>query len=217
MSPAAKRKYDASSRRAAAARSRTRILKVARVLFARRGLDQVTIEALAAEAAVSTATVYGLFKSKAGLLRAMMEASLFNPRYQSLVAGLQGIDDPAALLRMTAAIARAIYDGERAQLGLVRGASAFSSELRDIEQQFEQIRYDAQRGRARRIARPGTGRQGLPLRRVRDILWMFTGRDVYRMLVVERGWSPSAYEDWLGDALARTLLAEPVAARRQKT
>jgi AcrR family transcriptional regulator len=131
-------------------------MEVARELFARRGLDQVTIEALAPEAEVSTATVYGLFKSKAGLLRALIEASLFNDRYQSLVAGLRGVVEPTAMLRMTAAIARAIYDGERAQLGLVRGASAFSSELRDSEQQFEQIRYDAQRDRARRIAQPDT-------------------------------------------------------------
>lgn len=211
MSPAVKRKYDATSRRAAAARSRTRIMEVARELFARRGLDQVTIEALAAKAQVSTATVYGLFRSKAGLLRAMMEASLFNDRYRSLVAGLQGIDEPSPLLRMTAAIARAIYDGERAQLGLLRGASAFSSELRDIEQQFERIRYDAQRDRARRIARPDTVRDGLPLKRVRDVLWMFTSREVYRMLVVERGWSSAAYEEWLGEALALSLLAAPVA------
>ncbi len=207
MSGHAKRKYDLSNRRAAAAR--TRIMDVARELFAQRGLDQVTIEALAAEAEVSAATVYGMFKSEAGLLRALMDASLFNDQYQTFVARLLDVDDPATLLRMTAAIARAIYDGERAHLGLVRGASAFSSELRDLEQQFDQLRYNAQRDRARRVARVGTVRAGQSPRRVRDVMWMYTGRDVYRMLVVERGWSSAAYEQWLGDTLVLTLLAAP--------
>jgi hypothetical protein len=43
-----------------------------------------------------------------------------------------------------------------------------------------------------------------PLCRVRDILWMYTGRDVYRMLV-ERGWSSEEYGKWLVDTLIRAL------------
>ncbi len=203
------RKYDGTARRAKAAETRARIMASARLLFARRGLDQVTIEALAAHADVSPATVYGLFKSKAGLLKAMMEASLFNERYQALTAGLAEVKEPIAMLELTAAIARAIYDGERTGLGLVRGASAFSSELRELEQQFERIRYAAQLPRARRIAKRGTVRGGLTLPRVRDVLWMFTSRDVYRMLVVERRWSSDAYERWVADALVRTLISEP--------
>lgn len=34
---------------------------------------------------------------------------------------------------------------------------------------------------------------------------MFTGRDVYRMLVRERGWSPQKYEDRLADTLVHSL------------
>jgi hypothetical protein len=40
----------------------------------------------------------------------------------------------------------------------------------------------------------------------RDVFWMFTGRDVYRMLVRERGWSSQKYQDWLADTLVRALL-----------
>jgi AcrR family transcriptional regulator len=208
------RKYDGTTRRAKAEETRARVLASARSLFAQRGLDQVTIEAIAAHARVSVATVYGLFKSKAGLLKAMMERSLFNARFQTLAEGLAEVDDPVQLLQLTAAIARAIYDGERAGLGLVRGASAFSSELRDIEQQFERIRYDMQFERAQRIAKRGTARAGLTLPRVRDVLWMFTGHDVYRMLVVERRWSSDAYERWLADTLVRTLLDEADISKR---
>jgi AcrR family transcriptional regulator len=183
------------------------VLSAARRLFAARGLDQVTIAALAAAAGVSQATVYALFRSKAGILRALMEEALFNDTYRPLAEQARQVRDPVEMLQMTASIAQAIYDGERAGLGVIRGASAFSAELRAVEQQFELLRFELQRPRAKRIARRGTVRPGLKLGQVRDVLWMLTSRDVYRMLVVERHWSPAAYQAWLSEALARTLLA----------
>jgi len=49
-------------------------------------------------------------------------------------------------------------------------------------------------------------RPELDPRTARDVLWMLTGRDVYRMLVLVRGWNSPKYEDWLADALVRSLL-----------
>ncbi len=39
---------------------------------------------------------------------------------------------------------------------------------------------------------------------------MYTSRDVYRMLVTEGGWTPSAYESWLADTLRQALVAPGV-------
>ena len=206
MSKPKRRRYDSSARRTQASLTRRRILDAARSLFASHGLDRVTIDAVASGAGVSAATVYAAFRSKAGILKALMEESLFNDRYQALVERTRHVTDPVELLHMTASIARAIYDGEKAQLGVIRGASAFSAELREVEQQFERARSDLQAARAERIARKGTVKPGLGLQQVRDILWMLTSRDPYRMLVVERGWTPDAYERWLADTLVRTLL-----------
>jgi hypothetical protein len=50
-------------------------------------------------------------------------------------------------------------------------------------------------------------RLGLNHQTARDIFWMLTGRDVYRMLVRERGWSPQKYQDWLADTLVHSLLS----------
>jgi prophage antirepressor-like protein len=41
----------------------------------------------------------------------------------------------------------------------------------------------------------------------RDIFWMLTSRDIYRMLVRERGWSSQKYQDWLANSLVRALLS----------
>jgi hypothetical protein len=35
---------------------------------------------------------------------------------------------------------------------------------------------------------------------------MYTGRDVYRMLVLERGWSSDEYEGWLAETLIKALM-----------
>jgi hypothetical protein len=47
---------------------------------------------------------------------------------------------------------------------------------------------------------------GLDQKKAHDIMWAFTGRDLYRMLVIERGWSSQEYEAWLANLLAQTLL-----------
>jgi hypothetical protein len=42
------------------------------------------------------------------------------------------------------------------------------------------------------------------------VLWAMTGTDFYALLVFQRGWTPSRYEEWLGSALI-SLLLEPAA------
>jgi hypothetical protein len=52
----------------------------------------------------------------------------------------------------------------------------------------------------------GKLRPGLSYPTARDIFWMLTKGDVYRMLVQERGWNPERYQDWLADTLVALLL-----------
>ena len=59
-------------------------------------------------------------------------------------------------------------------------------------------------------------RLGLNHQTARDIFWMLTGRDVYRMLVRERGWSSQKYQDWLADTLVLGLLAPELAKRGRR-
>ncbi len=44
-----------------------------------------------------------------------------------------------------------------------------------------------------------------------DVLWTMTGPEVYKLLTVDRGWTPERYEAWLGESLVR-LLVLPTAA-----
>lgn len=210
MPPASKRRYDSETRHRAAEATKARVLGAAKTLFARHGIDRVTIAQIADKAQVAASTVYALYKSKEGILRALMSGAIFGARFDAAQAQLAGVTDPVRLLALTAHVARAIYEGESAELGLMRGASAFSPALRKMEQEFEKIRFAMQEERVRLLFAQGRQRRGLELEEARRILWMYTGRDVYRMLVHEGGWTPQRYQEWLSDTLVAALVrAEP--------
>ncbi len=205
----AKRAYSAPARADAADETRTRILSEAMRLFGERGIDAVTIAEIARQAGVAGSTVYAVFKSKEGILRALMERSLFGNRFQAAQRILAGIADPVAAIARTAEVARAIYQSESDDLGVLRNVSGFSPALRLIEEEFEQTRLAMQEERVRQLFAAGRARQGLTLDEARRILWMYTSRDVYRMLVIDGGWTPDRYQQWLSETLDATLVAAP--------
>jgi AcrR family transcriptional regulator len=192
----------------AAEATRERVLRAAKSLFARGGIDRVTIAQIAAKAGVGVSTVYALYRSKEGILRALMRAAIFGERFQAAQRELDGVNDPVRLIALTARVARAIYEQESADLGLLRGASSFSPSLRKLEREFEKIRFEMQEERVTLLFRAGRQRRGLALEEARRILWMYTSREVYRMLVDEAGWTPDRYQEWLSETLL-TALVEP--------
>ncbi|HEY6078066.1 MAG TPA: hypothetical protein VIW29_04650 [Polyangiaceae bacterium] len=104
-------------------------------------------------------------------------------------------------------MARSIYEGEEKELSLLRGAASFSPVLKKLEAEFEARRYEMQSARLELLFELKRQRPGLSLERARDLMWMFTSRDCYRMLVVDKHWSPEEYEKWLADLLLRELTA----------
>jgi AcrR family transcriptional regulator len=204
MSTRKKRSYRSESRRKQAELTKRRILAAAKKLFARYGIDKVTIDKLAAEADVASSTIFALFQSKRGLLRALIDEKLFGKRYEALVQRAIS-SHPVERLRMAACIARSVYDTEKSEMRLIRGASAFSPELRKLERELELRRFERQEMTVRILAKEKALAQGLRIKQAREILWALTSRDIYRMLVMERGWSPEVYEKWLAQILVQIL------------
>jgi AcrR family transcriptional regulator len=208
MPATGKRRYESVLRKREAEATRERVLGAAKALFVRRGIDGVTIAQIAAKAGVAASTVYALYKSKEGILRALMSGAVFGARFRAAQARLERIKDPVELVAMTAQVARAVYEGESAELGLMRGASAFSPALRRMEQEFEEIRFEMQEARVGLLFAEGRQRAGLTLEEARRILWMYTSRDVYRMLVHDGGWTPDRYQQWLSETLVAALVRD---------
>lgn len=200
------RSYSSQARAESAEDTRQRILDSAVSLMGSKGIDKVKIADIGEKAGVATSTVYAVFKSKEGILRALMEQSLFGNAYRSAQILLEGVTDPVRLIELTAHVARAIYESEIRDLGLLRHASGFSLELRRIEQEFETTRYEMQERRLVLLFQAGKARAGLTLEEARRILWMYTSRDIYRMLVSEGDWSPDRYQQWLSETLLEALV-----------
>jgi AcrR family transcriptional regulator len=209
MSTRKRRAYGSPIRTEAAAATRVAVLDAARALFSRDGVDKVTIAQIATRAEVSASTVYAVFKSKEGILRELMKASLFGAGFRKAQTLLDGIADPVARVAKTALVARAIYESESAELGGLRGVSAFSPALKQLEEEFETVRYDMQRDRLEALAASGRMKRGLATEDARRIMWLYTGREVYRMLVEVAGWSADKYQRWLETTLVEALVEEP--------
>jgi AcrR family transcriptional regulator len=201
-----KRRYNSDARCARAATTKQRVLAAARSLFSSKGFEKTTIDEVAAAAKVSAPTVYSIFKSKEGIVRELLNDILFGARYKSLVEEFTSSEDPRDALKIAASIARTVHDAEKSEMGVIRGASALSPELRKLGLEGENLRYERQQPVIHRLKKAKLLLQGMDAAQARDILWSLTSREIYRMLVIERGWSPGEYQEWLGRTLLKILV-----------
>lgn len=202
-----KRTYNAANRNAQAALTRQRILESARQLFQTEGFECVTIEKMARAAEVSIPTIYSLFQSKRGVLFALMDEALPSKHFAALVEQSMLEKSPKQRLIVTAKLARQMYDSEREQIDIFHGASLLAPEFKKLQRELEQRRYIRQEEFVKIFIKDKTLAKGITLTQARDILWAFSGRDMYRMFVVERGWTSDEYEKWLALILIKTLLS----------
>lgn len=201
-----KRAYTSQKRQAKAQKTRDNILASAKELFESKGFEEVTIEDIAIKAEVSEPTIYALFQSKSGILRTLIDVAISPEQHELIVQKIEMEGSVSKRLELTAMLSRQIYDAEKAQLGLFRDASILNPEFKKLEVERERRRYKRQDESFKRLAKEKVPSDGLDESKSRDILWALTGRDIYRMLVIEQGWSSDEYEKWLGHVLVQILL-----------
>lgn len=192
--------------------ARRAVVDAARALFLDRGYAGTTVEAISEAAEVPSATIYRLFASKLGILKALLDASIAGDdqpvavQDRPDVAALFAVSDPVALLTgfagVTTAINRRTNDVHRVLVSAAGSDPAAAELLGEIQQQ----RSHGQSRIARTLARNGALRTDLRERDAIDIVHAVMSPEVYRLLVVDRGWSPKRYEEWLATTLCQQLL-----------
>src|SRR3954471_4817407 len=96
--------------------ARRAVVSAARTLFVERGYAATTIEAISAESDVPVATVYRLFSSKLGILKALLDTSIAgDDRPEAMlerrdIASLLGEREPHKLLSGFAEVTTAINE-----------------------------------------------------------------------------------------------------------
>ena len=199
------RRYVSRLREEQANRTRQRILRAAEQLLLERGYARTTIDAIAAAAEVSPQTIYATFKNKRAIMVSIMEMHLpceMAALYEQSVEAA----DPREGLRLLAALLLRLREAEGEMMDTLRGAGILSPELANIYQAGEDRQRQESEKHIRLVLRNTPLKKGLTMRQAEDINWALCSRDVYRMLVLERGWTPEAYMQWLSDTLAAALL-----------
>ncbi|MCF6767250.1 TetR/AcrR family transcriptional regulator [Thiotrichales bacterium 19S11-10] len=201
-----KRAYNSESRKEKAQQSRIKILDKARLLFIKKGFEQVKINDIAKASEVSDQTIYALFKSKIGILRAIMDECFPQLEHSLLVEASKNEKDPKKRLAISAKIARRIYEAEQSQMALFQGASILSPEFKQLETEREKRRHERLSETIGELYTAKVLDKNLTQRKALDIFWALTGRDLYRLFVIEQKWSPDDYEKWLAKMLIKALL-----------
>jgi AcrR family transcriptional regulator len=206
---------EGAARQARTRRTRAAVVEAARSLFLERGYAATTIEAISDHSDTPQATVYRLFSSKLGILKAVLDVSIVGddaavamadrPQVRALVSD----PDPrkqlagfAALLREVMARAAPVH---RILADAARSDEDAASLLADIARQ----RQEGQHRIARSLARSGALRPGLRERDAADIIHALASPEVYALLVLGRGWTGDRYERWLTGILTDQLLPPP--------
>lgn len=181
-----------------------RILNAARRLFRERGYAATTLELVAAEAGVALPTVYARFKSKKGLLEGLRVVMRREAEVSSLYTAAVQEPDPQRKLQLYARQVRQQMERSYDVIAIHREASRADPAAAAAHRKVLDSRAHAIHRFARTLK--GALAPGVSVKRATDLCWALSNEELYRELVVERRWSPAAFEDWLSRTLHQQLL-----------
>jgi len=184
----------------------------ARTLFLDRGYAGTTVEAISDLSDVPPATVYRLFSSKRGILKALLDVSIAGDdeatpvESRSHVRALLADTDPRKQLSGFAGIACGIMSRTEPLHRILVSAAGSDPDAAALLAEQTRQRQLGQSQIARSLARVGALRPRLREREAADIIHALMSPEVYRLLVEDRGWAPQQYEQWLTETLIDQLL-----------
>jgi AcrR family transcriptional regulator len=195
--------------------ARRAVIEAARALFLDRGYAATTIDAISDRSDVPPATIYRLFSSKLGILKALGDLSIAGDdeaipvQDRPDVAALFAEPDPRKMLAGFARINVAISTRTERVYRILVSAAASDPEAAALLTHYHRQRDQGQGQIARALARAGALQPGLLERDAADIVHALMSPDLYRLLVTERDWAPERYERWLAATLIGQLLPPP--------
>jgi AcrR family transcriptional regulator len=195
--------------------ARAAVVDAARTLFLEHGYGSATIGAISALSGVPPATVYRLFSSKHGILKAIVDVSIVGdheavpladrPHVRALFAD----PDPTSTLRGFVAVTSDVNSRTAPIYRILVSAAASDPDTAALLEELNRQRQAGQGRIARSLARAGALRPGLRERDAADIVHALMSPEVYGLLVLDRGWPPERYERWLTETLIGQVLPPP--------
>ena len=211
-----RRRYESPRRQDQAAQTRRDILAAAGALFRQGGYAGTSMPAIASEAGVVVETIYRAFGSKAGLIKAVVEAAVAGGSSRAdvpveerpAIRAVIDEPDPRRQIELYVATQPGIHRRSGQLLRALLGAAAVDPMLKALWDEIEAGRLAGQGRFAGMLAERGSLRPDVSVEQARDVVWTLCSLAVYDLLVVSRGWTSERYQEWLATALARELLAD---------
>ena len=202
--------------------ARAAVVEAARTLFLERGYAATAVEAISDLSDVPPATVYRLFSSKLGILKALFNVSIAGDdesvplEDRPHVRALATDPDPRKQLSGFVGISRGIMSRTEPVYRILVSAAGSDPGAAALLAEQTRHRQQGQGQIARLLARGAALRPKLRERDAADIIHALMSPEVYRLLVGDRGWDPERYQQWLTDTLIHQLLP-PLATRSERT
>ena len=199
-----RRQYRSPLRAQRAEETRTALIAAATRSFTEKGWVGTGMRDVAADAGVSTETLYSHFSSKRRLLDAVIDIAVV------------GDDRPLAVAERPEFAAMA--QGSRTErisaaaqlIGVIHGrTAAFAKVIREAASSDAQIADVLRATRERQRRDVGAGIEMIlerePTAAERDGIWAMASPELYLLLVEESDWTPEQYEAWMAETLERVL------------
>ncbi|HEY9302750.1 MAG TPA: helix-turn-helix domain-containing protein [Mycobacterium sp.] len=212
MPEAVKRRYNATARREAAARTRAAVLDAARELFTERGYLATSMAAIAERAGVALDTVYASVGRKPELARLLIESAISDtdeatpPEERDYVRAIRAAPNAESKIAVYAEAVAAIAPRMAVVLGIIQQAAHAEPELAAMWTEIAERRAANMRHFVADLAAVSELR--LATDEAADIVWATNAAEMYQLLVGQRGWSVQRYQDFLADTWRRLLIPD---------
>jgi AcrR family transcriptional regulator len=208
----ARRSYDSPRRRAAAEKTRHRIVDTAGRLFSENGYAGTSIRAVAAAAGTSPENIYLVFGTKAALLAAWIDASVAGdhapvpfvdrPEARAL-ADLATVED-----RLTAALSinTAVNERVAAPLAVLDAAAQSDPAIAALASRIDAARRQDIAQLLGVVLGELPARGDMNRAAIVDLVSALLSVHLYRALVLTAGWTARRYERELGRQIRQAVL-----------
>ena len=201
------------AREARARQTRLRVIEAGVRLFLERGYVPTTVQAIAEEAGVAPATIYQALGTKQAILAAALDLTIAGDDAplalldQEWVSAARREPDGRRRLRLIVEGAAHVAARTAALKEVMRDAAATDAAARQLLHQDHQRRHHTQEHLVDLLIEGRQLRAGTDRRRAADTFYALVNSYTYDLLVNQRHWTITEWQNWLVDIIEQELFA----------
>lgn len=186
------------------------VVEAAKQLFLSNGYVATTIGAIAERAGVAIQTIYNSVGNKAAVLSAVVDAAAAGPGAPRSVPEIMrertaAAPDAGTVISQLADWFAEVHPRSNELFSVISQASAVDTEAAKVQRDRAELRLRHYAEAAAALRQRGALTSGMSDEQAAAVIWSLGHPDTYRSLVLDFGWEPEQYRDWVHAALRSAL------------